>query len=230
MADQSSLVKGDKKSCGCLRNNREYLSGFKTCTKCGKRKTIDQFHKNSRAVGGIYSQCAECKNKKSLEWQAKHPNSSAFYYRRNPEQGRQRAQRWRENNPEKYRQSYMNSHKRERESIRGRLNNRMGAAIWRALRGNKKGASWESLVGYTVDQLRSHIEKKFTKGMSWESLMKGNIHIDHKIPKAVFNYKSPDDIDFKRCWELKNLMPMWAEDNRSKGVKLSKPFQPSFIF
>jgi len=36
-----------------------------------------------------------------------------------------------------------------------------------------------------------------------------------------------DDIDFKRCWELSNLQPLWANENRIKRCKLKKPFQPS---
>jgi len=43
----------------------------------------------------------------------------------------------------------------------------------------------------------------------------------------VFNFSSPDDLDFKRCWDLKNLRPMWGTDNIKKGAKLSKPFQPA---
>jgi hypothetical protein len=61
--------------------------------------------------------------------------------------------------------------------------------------------------------------------MTWGNY--GQWHVDHKIPISAFNYETPDDIDFKRCWALKNLRPMWAKENISKGAKLDKPFQPA---
>lgn len=63
--------------------------------------------------------------------------------------------------------------------------------------------------------------------MSWEKLPE--IHIDHKIPLAVFNFNTAEDCDFKRAWALENLQPLWAKDNLSKGAKLENPFQPSLL-
>lgn len=92
---------------------------------------------------------------------------------------------------------------------------------------NKGGESWKRLVGYSIDELKFYIEKKFKKGMTWERFMAGEIHIDHKIPLSVFHYSSKDDIDFKRAWALSNLQPMWATENLKKGARLSNPFQPA---
>jgi hypothetical protein len=39
-----------------------------------------------------------------------------------------------------------------------------------------------------------------------------------------------DDPDFKICWNLKNLQPMWAKENLSKNNKLEKPLQMSLSF
>ena len=60
--------------------------------------------------------------------------------------------------------------------------------------------------------------------MSWERLMAGEIHIDHIIPKSVFNFSDPKHADFKKCWSLKNLRPMWAVENLKKHNKLEKHF------
>jgi hypothetical protein len=93
-------------------------------------------------------------------------------------------------------------------------------------RGSKAGRHWEGLVGYTVDDVKTHLERRFSPGMTWEN--QGSCwHIDHKIPVAAFNFETPDDIDFKRCWSLKNLRPLWATENMSKGARLDRPFQPS---
>lgn len=107
------------------------------------------------------------------------------------------------------------------------LSCRMGCLMFYALRKAKGGRKWQDLVGYSVADLRRHIEKKFKGGMTWERFLAGEIHIDHKIPVSAFNYSRPEDIDFKKCWALKNLQPLWDTDNIKKKDNLAKPFQPS---
>ncbi|HPG52320.1 MAG TPA: hypothetical protein PLL11_17220 [Spirochaetota bacterium] len=63
--------------------------------------------------------------------------------------------------------------------------------------------------------------------MTWENISKW--HIDHIIPVSAFNFNSPDDIDFKRCFALNNLRPLWAVENIKKGWRINKPFQPSLL-
>lgn len=110
-----------------------------------------------------------------------------------------------------------------------RLSLNISAAISIALKGNKNGRHWEDLVDYTLDKLKKHLEKQFVEGMTWDNYGKNGWHIDHKIPKAVFNYTKPEHDDFLKCFALSNLQPLWAEDNLSKSNKLTKPFQPSLL-
>lgn len=108
-----------------------------------------------------------------------------------------------------------------------KLSSRIRGGIIKSIkRGSKAGRRWESLVGFTVEQLMTHLEKKFTSEMSWENY--GTYwHIDHKTPIAVFNFNRPEDIDFRLCWSIKNLQPLEAKENMSKGAKIQEPFQPS---
>ena len=53
--------------------------------------------------------------------------------------------------------------------------------------------------------------------MGWHNM--GEWHIDHIVPVSSFTITSADDADFKACWALTNLRPMWADENRSKGDK-----------
>jgi 5-methylcytosine-specific restriction endonuclease McrA len=53
--------------------------------------------------------------------------------------------------------------------------------------------------------------------------------VDHIIPIAVFNFEKPEDIDFRRCWALKNLQPLESKQNQSKGAKIDRPFQPALM-
>lgn len=110
---------------------------------------------------------------------------------------------------------------------RYRLRLKMANSINKALKGRKNRASWESLVGYTLDDLIRHLESQFQPGMTWENRGRGGWEIDHIIPISVFNISSSEDVDFKKCWSLKNLRPLWAAENLNKRAKIDRPFQPS---
>jgi hypothetical protein len=97
------------------------------------------------------------------------------------------------------------------------LSNRMRCRLWGSIR-NKGGRSWEKLLGYSILDLMKHIESLFKDDMSWENI--GKWHIDHIVPIASFNYSSTEDDDFKRCWSLNNLQPLWALENISKGARI----------
>ena len=110
------------------------------------------------------------------------------------------------------------------------IRDRTRTRINHALREGKGGKRWQDLLGYTVADLKKHLQKHFTAGMTWEKFLSGEIQIDHKIPVAVYNFKTTDDYDFKRCFALSNLQPLWALDNASKGARIDKPFQPSLCW
>ncbi len=78
-----------------------------------------------------------------------------------------------------------------------------------------KGGKTFTLLGYSPMDLVRHIESQFTDGMSWNNRDKW--HIDHIRPVASFNYTTTECEDFKKCWALENLQPLWAKDNISKG-------------
>jgi hypothetical protein len=110
---------------------------------------------------------------------------------------------------------------RYRTDPKFRLNELMSSGIRKSLkkRGSSKGgSSWLDYVDYTLEQLVEHLEKQFTPEMTWEN--QGSYwHIDHITAKASFNYTSPYDEEFKKCWALSNLQPLKGGDNMSKGAK-----------
>jgi len=184
---------------------------------------------------------------KKLKWEKNNPEkviaASRRRYANNPEIYKAKNKRWRDANPDKKRIYNLkwekeNPEKRKatarktiakkRMTAKGKLSSNMSRSVCRALKGLKGGAHWELLVGYTTEKLKKHIERQFKPGMSWSNY--GKWHVDHVLPIAVFNFKKTDDIDFKRCWSLENLQPLWAAENCSKQDKLKKPFQPTFSF
>ena len=80
----------------------------------------------------------------------------------------------------------------------------------------KNGRSWLNFVDYTIEELMNHLESKFKQGMNWQN--HGSVwHIDHIKPISLFKFSSPEDPDFKECWSLSNLQPLFKEENLSKG-------------
>lgn len=74
-----------------------------------------------------------------------------------------------------------------------------------------------NLMGYTIEDLKRHLELQFTDGMSWDN--RSEWHIDHIRPVASFNFTTTECEDFKKCWALNNLQPLWASDNIRKRDK-----------
>ena len=203
--------------------------GEKRCTKCGETKPLDEFYLSKRMKDGHGCWCKKCLRewyKGDLE---KHREQSQNWRKRHPEKYKECYQNWRKRHPEKYRESYLAAGKKRRSTPDGKLNDVVSREIRKSMKqGRKNGRNWEELVGYTIGKLMKHLEKQFKDGMSWDN--HGKWHIDHKVPISAFNYKTPDDIDFKKCWALKNLQPMWSNENIKKSNKLDRPFQPSFAF
>lgn len=86
-----------------------------------------------------------------------------------------------------------------------RLNSVMRSSIYRSLNGNKDNISWKKLVGYSIQELKLHLESKFQNGMTWENA--GTYwHIDHKVPVSFFNITSYHDEAFKKCWSLEKVI------------------------
>jgi hypothetical protein len=100
-----------------------------------------------------------------------------------------------------------------------RIKKRVMSRIWKAMNGQSvSGRGCFSMVGCSVSFLRRYIETKFTSGMTWDNY--GEWHIDHIKPCASFDLGKKDQL--LDCFNWRNLQPMWAFDNISKGSKYAK--------
>lgn len=189
----------------------------KTCRKAYRKANKEKL----KACAKAYSKA----NKEKLRLRKK------AYYEANKDKRKDHVEVYRKANKDKI-NAYLRIYEKEkrRTNPKFRLNNGISGAIRLSLKGNKNGRHWESLVGYTLDDLKKHLEKLFTVGMLWENYGLKGWTIDHKIPISVFNFTKPEHEDFKKCWALKNLQPMWHEDNLKKHSNLDKHFQPSLLF
>jgi endogenous inhibitor of DNA gyrase (YacG/DUF329 family) len=117
--------------------------------------------------------------------------------------------------------------KQRRKNPIYKLHDNITSLIGLSLKTGKCGKRTKEILGYSIDQLKKHLEKLFKPGMTWENYGKNGWHVDHRIPLRVFNITSVNDIDFKRAWSITNLQPLWAHDNLAKNGKIEKHFQPS---
>jgi len=77
------------------------------------------------------------------------------------------------------------------------------------------------LLGCSYNELKFHLENLFQKGMTFENY--GEWELDHVYPISKFNL---DDIEeIKKCFNYKNIQPLWMFDNRSKYNKILKDTQ-----
>lgn len=77
--------------------------------------------------------------------------------------------------------------------------------------GPKAVSTVEASLGYSMAELKSHLESRFTDGMSWEVFRTGIIHIDHIRPLSTFDLEDVGQV--AAAWSLENLRPLWAADN-----------------
>jgi hypothetical protein len=166
--------------------------GTKICSKCKILQDLDNFCKDSKSKDSKQSYCKICKSKSINE-----------YYKTNPKK-----------RPKKTKKQLLDNY------YKHRVNRNFSRRMRKSLNGLKDGMSWEQLVEYNVLDLKKHLEGLFTEGMSWENY--GKWHIDHIIPISSFTITNVNCGDFKTCWSLNNLQPLWAMDNIKKSNNLIK--------
>lgn len=208
---------------------------WKINNKEKREEILSKYYNNNkekikkRSKGWSLDNKISCKQNKKKYYQNNTEiikNKSRLWYENNKERHYVYHCEWKKNNLNKYHESVRKCHLKIRSTANGKLNHSISSGIYSSLaKGTKAGRHWETLVDYTIDQLRNHLEKQFKPGMTWENY--GQWHLDHKVPLSVHNFQSPEDIDFKQAWALKNLQPLWSIENIKKSNKLTKPFQPS---
>jgi hypothetical protein len=223
-------------------------TAFKKCRRCGAIKDSSAFYKDLTVKSGLSGSCKPCillaakarytnnremKIAASLKWRKENYDrcreTARVYACLNREHINKLSSEWRQNNKEKVKLITKRKDARRLKIPSVKLSRNISGGIAQSIRsGSKNGRHWEALVNFTIEQLKDHLEKRFVMGMSWDNYGT-HWHIDHVIPISAHNFETPEDTDFRRCWSLKNLQPLWARENISKKDKLTEPFQPSLV-
>jgi hypothetical protein len=212
-----------------VEKNMDDITKF--CRTCKEEKPLSEYYSFKRNRDGKNHDCKSCVSKYSRAHyqnnKERRKETGKAWRDANPERVRELIKKWTSEHPEKMKGYYKKHNDKRYGTPKGKLIACMSARVNEALReGTKAHRAWQQLVGYTVDQLKAHLEKRFKPGMTWEN--HGTVwEIDHKTPVSVFNFEKPEDIDFRICFSLKNLQPLEKSKNREKWNKIDKPFQPS---
>lgn len=190
--------------------------GLKRCPTCKTilPATVEYFHRSSPETDGLANECRRCSLERHRDYYARNREQFKRYHVEHPENPAIKKERDRRYYLE-HREQYNANSQRRLANPRNRVSHCISTGMTKSLRRGKSGNHWEKLVGYTLDELMNHLESQFTKGMSWSNY--GAWHIDHIIPVSFFGFESFSDNEFRQCWSLKNLQPLWAFDNISKG-------------
>lgn len=167
---------------------------MKSCSKCKHTKENNNFCRDNKSKDKLQSVCKSCKSKQLSK-----------YYRENPEK------LWKKEYDESDRIKGLKKY------YKHRVHYNVSRLVRNGLKDSSKSKPTFELLGYTVQDLKNHLESLFTEGMNWDNYGKYGWHIDHIIPRSKLIYDSENHPNFKICWSLNNLQPLWRTDNLKKG-------------
>jgi len=229
------------KPCVCLVCGQGFLAKYRKTRFCSEPcrhvRELQQWHDRRAAKGiptkGHPAPCQRCGSLMEIT-----TARTKFCSECRKVEDAEKSQRWRVQNPDAVRETQRSIDQRRktcpkriasvrisakardrrvRSTPRGCLDHRMGQLVRSGLGTAKGGRKWETLVGYSIADLMAHLERQFLKGMSWENI--GEWHVDHILAKSSFTYETVEDPEFRACWALTNLRPLWSGDNIKKGKK-----------
>jgi hypothetical protein len=147
----------------------------------------------------------------------------AIYWINNPESFKQR-ESWKKIYMRNYRKQnrlkiLLQIKTRRENDPNFKMRNTLRSRIWTVLKrkNTTKLLSTLTLLGVdNVETVIKHIEKQFKNGMTWNN--HGEWHLDHIKPCASFDLTCP--VQQLACFNYKNLQPLEAFENMSKGAKI----------
>lgn len=214
----------------------------KICRICGEMKEIIEFHKKKGTPDGYRRECKECvkniqkKYKEVPDFKEKRKLYDKNRYKKKRDRILERKKEYHVENREKIllqKKEYHSTekcktrYKQWRKENKEHLNELQSkyrkenphTIAWRSILhsalnrlGTKKQGHTIDLLGYSAIQLKEHIEKQFTEGMTWDN--HGDWHIDHI--KAVTKFDNSEDV--RIVCALQNLRPLWATTREIDGI------------
>jgi len=217
----------------------------KQCSCCKSLKQIGEFYIDRGLKSGYRAACKDCVKEWQKKYLPHRREYERIIYHRNLKATREKAREYYKKNKDKikeypsYGKRYGNRNKdglkrwilknREKLNYNRRIDRKkptlhlkdmVSLRIRKSLKNGKQGIKLNEIftwLGYSISDLKIHLEKQFKEGMNWKNYGFNGWHIHHKIPVNQFNCQNIYDGDFKICWGLNNLQPLWMEEHLKKG-------------
>lgn len=213
---------------------------MKTCYKCKREQTIEQFGKLKCSKDGLRYDCKTCR--KDYREQNRETINAKLndYYKANKEDLLIRNKLYREQHKDEINQQRKEYRNREvvkehikikqkeylpirKEQIKERRKTDLNFQIQEVIKNkihkflkNRK-TSYAELIGCDLAFFKKWMEYRFDEKMCWENF--GKVwQIDHILPLSLFDMTN--ELDKKVCFHWTNLQPLNSIENRSKSNKL----------
>lgn len=198
----------------------------KRCPACDQTKHGLEFSVSIHAKDGRMTNCKACMSEKQKLWRRNNPAGAAEKDKRrwsklsDEEKAlmTSRAVKWHGEHIVERRKSRLVRHKERTKTDRNYYwQHRVRTAVRLGLRGIRKSASTEALLGCSFEALRRHLQSLWEPWMSWENYGRGDGQwsIDHIVPVSAFDLTDPEQQ--KLCFHYSNLRPLRHCDNRKKA-------------
>ena len=189
------------------QENKERIKQYHKQYQQKNKERIKQYRQDNKERIKDYNKQRYQDNKERIKQYHKQ------YYQENKERKKQ----YRQDNKERLAKCRNERRKQRRQSdpmfkLKGNLRRRTNQAF--RSKGYSKKSKTKEMLGVEWEILKKHIERQFTKGMSWDNY--GKWHVDHIVPLA--SAKTEEEV-IKLC-HYSNLQPLWAKDNLSKNDKI----------
>ena len=181
----------------------------RVCNTCQKEKDICEFGKLKAYKDGISRMCKECNSERGREYNKIFKENKSVSDKK-----------YKESNRDKFKLRRREYRKLKRETdilFRLKENSRSRIRKFIKTKGITINQKSFDMVGCSPSELKEHLEKQFTDGMSWNNY--GEWQIDHIIPLSSITTEE----EIHKLSHYTNLQPLWAEDNRSKSDTIISP-------
>ena len=188
----------------------------KVCNDCRKEKAVTDFDKRTDRDNRPSPYCKPCRKLRQNahnglpDARAKNIQRGTIYHQAHRLRLAAACKQWRDKIRDLYGVSYNTLHKRQ--SVQHRLRQNIRKRLYGSLIG---GLRTPDLLGCSLDELKAHLESRFSDGMSWDNY--GAWEIDHIRPLSAFDLT--DLAQLRGACHFLNLQPLWKADNRRKAAK-----------